>query len=290
MNKIVSVVIPTYKRDARVVRNAINSVLKQSYKNIEIIIVDDNGGDEYSKVVFECVKEFPQVIYIPHEKNMGACEARNTGIKNSTGEFIAFLDDDDSWDIRKIEKQISKFKNERVALVYCGIKYIFEKNNKVINKRAIKSNQPCKDLLVRNYIGSTSCGVVRKTCAIEVGMFDVNLKSGQDLDFWYRLAEKYELDYIEECLLNYTIYETNTITSNYSNRLSSNKYLKEKYRNVLKDDKELMTIYNLKIAKSYIKLNMYHKMIVYILESIKNKQLSLRYSIKWIFNSWKTTN
>ncbi|GBG08140.1 hypothetical protein PAT3040_02708 [Paenibacillus agaridevorans] len=281
MKKKVSIVIPTYKRNSSVIKNAINSVLKQTYKNIEIIVVDDNGSEnDLSREISDGVKEYPQVLYIAHEQNMGACKARNTGIEHSSGEFVAFLDDDDSWDERKLEKQIRKFENSKVGLVYCGIKYIYEKKGGNIERRAIKANNPCKELLIKNYIGSTSCGIVRRTCAIEVGMFDVNLKSGQDLDFWYRLAEKYEIDCVEECLLNYTIYENNTITSNYSNRLSSNIYLKEKYMNVLLEDKELMTIYNLKIAKAYLKLKMYNKTVIHIINSISKMEISLLHVIK----------
>ena len=92
---------------------------------------------------------------------------------------MAFLDDDDTWDDHKIEKQISKFNNPEVGLVYCGIKYYYEKNNKIIYKNAIKMPNPSRQLLINNYIGSTSCGIVRKSSAIEVGMFDVQLKLGK---------------------------------------------------------------------------------------------------------------
>lgn len=280
----VSVVIPTYKRTGERLNNALQSVMSQSYKDIEIIVVDDNDNDEYSKSVLEILSNYPEVNYFAHRTNKGACAARNTGILNATGEYIAFLDDDDTWDNYKIEKQMSKFNDSSVGLVYCGIKYYYEKSNKTIFKHAIKSNNPCKDLLINNYIGSTSCGIVKKTCAIEVGMFDTNLKSGQDLDLWYRIAEKYPIDCVEECLLYYTIYNEQTITSNFQNRLESNLYLKGKYYSRIKKDVELLTVYNLKIIKAYLKVNNYLYAIKHFIKSFIKREISIKYSLRYIKN------
>ncbi|KUP05096.1 hypothetical protein Q73_13505 [Bacillus coahuilensis m2-6] len=254
--------------------------MKQTYQNIEIIIVDDNGESEFSKDIVSALIRYPDIKYIAHKENKGACEARNTGIINSTGDYIAFLDDDDTWEDTKIEKQILKFTNPNVGLVYCGIKYFFEYNGKELCKTAVKSPNPIKDLLIHNFIGSTSCGIVKKSCAIEVGMFDNNLKSGQDLDFWCRIAEKYEIDCVEECLLNYTLYRNETITSNYNNRLLSNLYLKEKYFNRISQDRELLTVYNLKIVKAYLKLKGYKKAIKHMSLSFSKNEISIFYALK----------
>ena len=282
MQKRVSVVIPTYKRTGQKLINALQSVFNQSYKNIEIIVVDDNVNLEFSNDILRTISNYPEVIYLAHGNNKGACAARNTGILNASGEYIAFLDDDDAWANNKIEMQMEKFKNPRVGLVYCGIKYYYEKNKKTIYKHAVKSNNPCKDLLINNYIGSTSCGIVKKSCAIDVGMFDVNLKSGQDLDFWYRLAEKYEIDCVEDCLLYYTVYTEQTITSNYQNRLESNIYLKEKYADKINSNIELQTVYNLKILKSYLKVKRIHDAIKHIKNAVAKNELSIKYSLKYM--------
>lgn len=282
MGNKVSVVIPTYKRTGERLIKTIQSVLKQTYKNLEIIVVDDNGNPVYSKELVNALKLYPEIKYIAHKENKGACEARNTGILNSEGQFIAFLDDDDTWESNKIEKQLDKFNKPNIGLVYCGIKYYYEKNDKVEYKSAIKYDDPCRELLIHNYIGSTSCGIVRKNCAIAVGMFDKNLKSGQDLDFWYRIAEKYEVECVEECLLNYTIYTEDTITANINNRLESNLYLKEKYGSRIKHDTELITIYNLKILKAYLKLKQPIKAVKHIKKSIVERELSLKCALQSI--------
>lgn len=287
MKNKVSVVIPTYKRTAERLIKTIQSVLKQTYKNLEIIVVDDNGKNEYSREIVNALASFPDIIYIAHESNKGACVARNTGIVNSSGEYVAFLDDDDTWEDSKIEKQVKKFNSPNIGLVYCGIKYYYEQNGEIIYKNAIKSSNPCRDLLIHNFIGSTSCGIVKRSCAISVGMFDVNLRSGQDLDFWYRLAEKYEINYVEECLLNYTIYTSETITSNLNNRLLSNLYLKEKYYDRINKDKELLTVYNLKITKAYLKLRKYIEGVKFFNRMLWKNEISLRFSLKHTFKNSK---
>lgn len=122
MNKpLVSAIITTYKRPPETVERAIKSVEAQTYKNIEIIVVDDSpdsfsGRDD----VKTTVSAHEGVKYIPHEKNMGAQVARNTGLNAAAGEYIAYLDDDDEWDNTKTEKQLAAFTNERIGLVYSG--------------------------------------------------------------------------------------------------------------------------------------------------------------------------
>src|SRR5690554_5294753 len=112
LNSKVSVIIPTFRR-ADSLKKAIQSVINQSYNNIEIIIVDDNDGDDFfraatKKTVKDSFMEFP-LIYIEHLHNKGLPTARNTGINVANGEYIAFLDDDDEWLPQKLEKQLALF-------------------------------------------------------------------------------------------------------------------------------------------------------------------------------------
>lgn len=267
---LISVVIPTYKRKSLKLKHAIESVFNQTYKNIEIIVVDDNSDQDYSNDILNNINFNDRLIYIKHLTNLGACAARNTGIMNSNAEYIAFLDDDDTWDKTKLEKQISHFIDEEVGLVYCGIKYYYEKEKKEVLKCAKTFDNPSKNILISNFIGSTSCGVVRKSAALKVGMFDVNLKSGQDLDFWYRISLEYKIAAVKECLLNYTVYEKGTITSNVENRLLSNMYLRNKYKENIDQDVQLSLIYEMKILKAYLELKDYKKAI----EKLKNIKFS----------------
>ena len=124
---MVSAIVTTYKREPSMVLRAINSILAQTYNDMEIIVVDDSPKDypyreEVKRVVTSRLEDFPQVksLYICHEHNMGACVARNTGLNAASGEYIAYLDDDDEWLPKKIEKQVKKIEQSDAVLVYCG--------------------------------------------------------------------------------------------------------------------------------------------------------------------------
>lgn len=260
MRELVSVVIPTFNRPFEVLERAIQSVQSQTYSNIEVIVVDDNGDKQpaLSETIKNGLEKCRGVIYIRHDVNKGACAARNTGILHSHGTFVAFLDDDDFWDREKIEKQVENF-DEDVGLVYCGISFFFEKGNKTINKRAVTKKHPVKSLLFKNYIGTTSCGVVRKSVALSVGGFDTGLKSGQDLDFWIRVASVSKIKEVPDCLVKYTLYSKNTITSNFRNRLESNIYLRKKYKKTIDKSLLLRIAFRGKVFKAYLKNGMHKK-------------------------------
>lgn len=124
---LVSVIIPTYKR-ADMLPRAIDSVLNQTYKAIEVIIVDDNNPEtEYRKRTESLMARYEnnnRVIYIKHDRNKNGATARNTGIKASQGHYIAFLDDDDIFYPQKIQKQVEYLnKHMEHDAVYCGIKF-----------------------------------------------------------------------------------------------------------------------------------------------------------------------
>lgn len=138
MSKLVSVVIPTYKRSDMLIRT-IESVLNQSYNNIEVIVVDDNNNDNYRKETEEKMikyKHNPKIRYIKHKRNLGGCAARNTGLRESKGEFICFLDDDDIIYKEKIEKQVEFLENnQNFDIVYCS-----RKVNNMIHSPKIEGN------------------------------------------------------------------------------------------------------------------------------------------------------
>jgi len=122
---LVSVIIPTYGR-SELLDRAIDSVLAQTYDNIEIIVVDDNNSNsehrKHTENVLQKYLQNGQAVYLKHEKNVGGSAARNTGIKASKGEYVALLDDDDEWFPEKIEKQISYFEilGDNIGVIYCS--------------------------------------------------------------------------------------------------------------------------------------------------------------------------
>ena len=107
---LVSIIMPTYERNEKVIKRAIDSVINQTYKNWELIVVDDNKKDEVSKNVQTILNEIndTRIIYIKNEENMGSAKSRNHGIEKSKGKYITFLDDDDEYLPLKIESQVNK--------------------------------------------------------------------------------------------------------------------------------------------------------------------------------------
>ncbi len=224
MQELISVIIPTYKRKKVMVKRAVESVLAQTYSNLEIIVVDDSpsnysGRSEIEAMVAEISIKDNRICYVRHEKNLGACAARNTGINHATGRYIAFLDDDDEWLREKLEMQVSLLKDD-VALVYCG-RYIVNELKKAtyVSKHVYYSGKVFEKLLQSNFIGSTSFVLIKKECLDAVGYFNDSMESAQDYELWLRIAQKYSVDYVNKPLVKYYVHPEERITTNYSNKI-----------------------------------------------------------------------
>lgn len=250
---LVSVVITTHKREPEMVERALKSVLSQTYKNMEVFVVDDSPADyPLRKAVEAMVTSYSSqnVKYIPHEKCQGACVARNTGLAAAKGNYIAFLDDDDEWLPEKIEKQLSAFTTEKIALVYCGSN--LNRDGVVTDRKTeFVSGSIYHKLILRNFIGSTSFPLLRTQALRAAGGFDPQMQSAQDYDVWLRLAEKYEVAYVDEPLVTYYIHDGEQITRNYAKKVSGLERLNEKNMAYLKTDKNAMWIRTIKLAPMY---------------------------------------
>jgi glycosyltransferase involved in cell wall biosynthesis len=277
-NPLVSVVIPTYKRPDMLGR-AIDSVLNQTYDNIEIIVVDDNDEDsEYRKETEEFMDKYADIdnlVYLKHTENKGGSAARNTGIKTSEGEYIAFLDDDDIWVNTKLKKQIEVFKNNNnLGLVYCRM-YSFKNNTgEVYHKKKIKlvNGSIYTDMLEMNYIG-TPTALVKKICFQKVGLFDIDLLSRQDHDMFLRISKNYDIDYVDEFLVKFSSHD-NKISRNINSKEKGWKMFLSKWENELnefpKEKKKLYNNYYFEMAKLYYKNNKYAKAKIFSKKMIKN--------------------
>ena len=202
---MITVIIPTYKR-SKYLERAINSVLNQTYNDIEIIVVDDNNNDEFRQDTEKIMARYggyENIIYIQHEKNLGGCAARNTGIKLAKGEFIACLDDDDIWLKDFLEKTIKTIGEDiNIAAAYSSYYIGNEESVFFINKHEeLYEGEIFEKLLGGWCPASTSFFLLRKSCVEQVGYFDEKLVSFQDYDLWLRLAKKFKIKYVRDRLV-----------------------------------------------------------------------------------------
>jgi glycosyltransferase involved in cell wall biosynthesis len=215
----VSVVITCYNYGKYLTR-CIQSVLEQTLQNVEIIIVNDGSIDETDAVVQHILPR-EGIRYIKQE-NAGQANAKNTGIKNSKGEYIAFLDADDIWEPNKLEKQIRLFANRQVGVVYSRARYINEVGAELEFKLSGKYLQPrsghvTSHLFIDNFVPFSS-SVVRRTCLDEFRGFDESLKMGIDWDLWLRISTRYEFDFVDEPLLIYRMGHPDQMSKNAEER------------------------------------------------------------------------
>ena len=212
----ISVVIPTYNRESKILKS-INSVLNQTYKNIEVLVIDDNSTDN-TKDVVKSIKD-KRLKYIKLPKNMGSCYARNIGIKKAKGKYITFQDSDDVYDSKKIEKQYLNLKNNKSDMDFCKVK-IIKKDNSIIfpNDEQIKSineNKILDELCNGNFISTQAIFVKRKI--IKKYMFDEDLQRLQDFDLVLRMIPNINCSFTDEVLVN--LYNQKDSISNDYNKL-----------------------------------------------------------------------
>ncbi len=208
MKPLVSVIIPNYNYEKYITRT-IDSVLEQTYKHIEIIVVDDGSKDNSLKVL----EKYGHKITVLEQANQGVSLARNTGVAVSSGEYVAFLDADDIWLPAKLEAQMQKFfDNPDFGLVHCSMTYI-DRNDEISGEnRNGKEGRLASDILRLDggaIVGAGSTCLIPKRIFDEVGGFDLDQTTAADWDFCYRVAKKYEIGFICEPLVLYRIHDSN---------------------------------------------------------------------------------
>lgn len=200
---LVSVVIPTYNSSLSLT-HALKSVVGQTYKEFEIIVIDDGSIDNTEEVV----RNFPFPILYLKVPNGGPAKARNIGIKNSQGDFVAFLDADDLWLPRKLEAQIKAFDADpELMLVFT--EDLFLKNDKLIKKPFSKKQRlmcgnVVKNIFLFSYVGTPTV-MVRRSIFEEVGYFEEDMLIAEDDNLWLRIASKYKISLLDEVLVHIRI-------------------------------------------------------------------------------------
>ena len=199
----VSIIIPTYNR-AYSIEKSIRSILEQTYREFELLIVDDGSSDNTQDVV-NCIED-ERIHYVQMPENKGVAAARNEGIRQAAYEYIAFQDSDDVWKPNKLEKQMQALiANPQAGMIYCAYEGHREDGNIVI----IPDEQmPLHDkqgdiyhkLLCRNTIGAPTA-LVRKECFLKAGLFYERMTCLEDWELFLRIAEVYEILFMEEAFV-----------------------------------------------------------------------------------------
>lgn len=201
---LVSVVIATYNM-AEYLPLAIRSALEQTYRNIEVLVVDDGSSDRTRDVVEPFLGD-GRLRYL-YQTNKGQAAAKNLGVGDARGQYVAFLDADDMWVREKLDEQIPLFlASPKTGVVYARVAYIDEAGNDLgIADNELFRGRVSGPMLVRNFIGFGT-SVVRMVCLQRLGAFDESIGMGIDYDLWLRLSTEYEFEFVDRPLLRYRLW------------------------------------------------------------------------------------
>lgn len=230
MGKI-SVIIPTHNR-ADLLPRAIKSVQDQTRAVDEIIVVSDGSTDNTEETVKKLAEQDDRIQLIAYYPGHNGNYARNRGIEAATGEFIAFLDDDDDWLPHKTELQMQLFeKDPNVGLVYSSQNCIYSDTGITYQTQPMWRGDLSKRIFIRGEMGTPSQVMVRKAVLDQTGLFDLNLEALQDYDLWIRCCMVTKVDFVPEpCINYYNSTSTDQVSSKTEKYIQSRLYIREKYR------------------------------------------------------------
>ena len=276
----VSVILTTYKRSPEMVERALVSIENQTYKNLEIIVVDDSPSDYmFVKDVENTVKKHAQVMYIKHSHNMGACVARNTGLKKATGKYVCFLDDDDEFVSNKIDVQLRKIKEDSsIAMVYCNCFLLNEETGQVsVRKQTFHNGNIYYKLLEKNFVGTTSFPLIRTKCIKKLGGFDPQMTACQDYEMWLRICKDYRVDYVEDPLVIYHYHGGEQISKNPQKRIEGLERLFEINAGTLNNNRRLWALNHSKLIPEYVSDKQFVKAWLQLCRCFIKYPFSIRY-------------
>ena len=288
---LVSVIMPVYNR-ANIIERAINSVLNQNYENLELIIIDDGSTDNTINIINNIKDD--RINLILHEKNQGAAAARNTGLKNANGTYVAYLDSDNEWDLKYLEATIGGFVELPDAdAVYSG-QLIYDRFDSPI--KSIRFGSYNKSLLHNNNYIDMNCFVHKIDIYKEIGGFDTDLKRLVDWDFILRISNSFNIYSLPILLSKYYEHNADNRISDVieldeyrTKLLENNKIIPKKICNLSKKVNILIHYENSlnslkKCVQSIVDVCDFNYVNIYIIDSMNSNE------IKKYVNSLKKDN
>lgn len=242
---LISAIITTKNR-ADLLPRAIDSVLNQTYQNIEIIVIDDGSTDQTPAIIAEYQKEH-SITLIQNKKSVGACRARNQGIERAQGEFIAGLDDDDQWLPKRISTLVENYddsfscitSNDR--MISSGRSVVWHKTEQIT----------MDDLLYSNSVGNQV--LAKKQRIVDVGGFDESLQAAQDYDLWIRLCEQFgPVKVVQKPLQNIYNETSADRISNPKAQLAGYLAFYQKHKDKMNREQRKYQLFNIRLAQGKI--------------------------------------
>ena len=245
---LVSIIIPYYK-DKKNIFYSVKSAINQSYRNTEILIIDDENSNESKKNLLNIKKISSKIKIISTKKNLGVSQARNLGVSCASGNLVAFLDSDDLWSRDKLAMQVDSINKDKID--FCYTNYFAFSGKKIIYKVKIKKSFNYDQLLKECPISCSS--VLLKKGILNNDKFK-NLKTKEDYELWLRIAKKkYKLGGINKFLTRYRV-RSNSLSANHLNKLMNAFKIYNKYNNfgIIKSILYVIRLYNNAFMKKYL--------------------------------------
>ena len=261
MGDLISVIVPVYNVE-KYIKKCLDSIIYQTYKNIEIILVDD-GSTDNSGIICDVYKERDKRIKVIHKKNNGVSAARNTGIENANGKWISFVDSDDWIDKNYFEILISKIYNNDIDCILCCYNRVVKNNVEKVKYVTEEKNYTSRQYLINSLNPQTGFGfchmkLIKKECIREL-KFDEELKVGEDALFNIKISQHIKKAiFTEKAIYNYRINQDSVVKK-------YDKDYVQKYISAIRKCKEFIDVeYNndYEILQNYYNFVAYHVLLI----------------------------
>lgn len=242
-----SVVIPTFNR-ADFLREAVQSVLDQTFGDYEVIVIDDGSTDHTSKVLDGFSDE--RIVIVDNDRGSGGAGTRNTGIFRAKGQWVAFLDDDDIWFAEKLQKQYETLQaaSPDIGMIYTGhLRFRQTVKETYLEFKPTLHGDIFADLLYKNSMAGFYSVVIRRDILLSLGGLDERFPAQQDHDLYVRVARDYKVACLPEPLVYVRFSDTGRITTNFSRRLTSSKLFLDKYLSATNNNLRARTKMNVNV-------------------------------------------
>ena len=241
-NDLVSVIIPTYNR-ANLIKRSVESVLNQTYKNLELLIIDDGSTDNTKKIIDTLNDK--RIIYIK-QQNQGASAARNKGIENARGEYIAFQDSDDVWHLDKLEKQIIALQRNSADVVFCKMFAFGNLRRRIVSDNFKQGFLDKKDLP----LGISTQSILGKRNILIKFYFNSNTEPIEDFELLLRINQNFSIYCVDEPLVDYYSQDSSISNRSYT-KFKSFEEISTKHKELLKSANSLSSFAKLLFTTAF---------------------------------------